>query len=392
MSSYIPFVNYSGEWSAARSLYPSAALYRIAIQSSQKTPSPPTGLKLWLDASVDALDNSPFGGNENYKSYFGAFPTSDRIASATFQMRPDPGVVNSFVGAVLNAALVRIPNPEWLSVPQLTYVDGVERNKINKLLAGSTQRWKAKANFKGKLILPIILTNQRQLNRKTERNSKIALATACVEASGADGVWVVDSSLNDQDATGNFETIRFPGVARFHQELIAAIPELKISIAGPYWALNLILWARGLASFAAVGVGKATRYRVPGGLLMRGVTRIAVPPLRRLVTRKPELKAWLSTAAQTVAKSDPSFAEFSSLLRQFPLLADEDTARSQIGKFYGEWIKRLDAMNPQSRSLALFQDFSAAYVLGKSLPDIPSEAGSARSPSRIAQQFMGNCL
>ena len=163
-------------------------------------------------------------------------------------MRPDPGVVNSFVGAVLNAALVRIPNPEWLSVPQLTYVDGVERNKINKLLAGSTQRWKAKANFKGKLILPIILTNEPQLNRKTERNSKIALATACVEASGADGVWVVDSSLNDQDATGNFETIGFPGVAEFHQELIAAIPELKISIAGPYWALNLLVgtWTRFL--------------------------------------------------------------------------------------------------------------------------------------------------
>ena len=123
---------------------------------------------------------------------------------------------------------------------------------------------------------------------------------------------------------------------------------------------------------------------------MRGVTRIAVPPLRRLVTRKPELKAWLSTAAQTVAKSDPSFAEFSSLLRQFPLLADEDTARSQIGRFYGEWIKRSDAMNPQAGHLPL-PGFFGCLRLGEIPTRHPSEAGSAEV-RHGSLQFMGNCL
>jgi hypothetical protein len=392
MSCHIPFVNFSGDWPAARIMYPSAALYRIALQSPAKTPSQLSGLKLWADAGVDALDNWPFENNENYRAYFKHFSNTERIATAAFQAHPDTGVVASFVESILNAVLGRISSPEWISVPQLPYVDRVERNKINKMLASSTQRWKAKANYKGKLILPIILTNQRQLNRKTERNSKISLAAACLDTSGADGVWVVDSSLNDQEAKGNFESIRFPGVVRFHQELSAAIPEGKIVIAGPYWALNLILWARGVASFAAIGVGKASRYRVPGGMLTKGINRVAVSPLRRLVTWQPELKGWLSTVLQTVAKGDPAFAEFSSLLKQFQLLGDDETARLQIGRFYGEWLKRLEATAPQSRSLALFQDFSAAYVLGKSLPDIPSETGPARSPSRIAEQFMGNCL
>ena len=392
MSCHIPFVNFSGDWSPARASYPNAGLYRIALQSPAKTPSPTSGLKLWADVGADALDNWPFDNNENYRTYFRRFSNTERIVSATFQARPDPTVVDSFVESILSAVLERISTPEWISVPQLTYVDGIERNKINRMLASSTQRWKTKANYRGKLILPVILTNQRQLNRKTERNSKISLAAACLDTSGADGVWVVDSSLNDQDAKGNFESIRFPGVVRFHQELSAAIPEDKINVAGPYWALNLILWVRGITSFTAIGVGKTSRYRVPGGMLTKGVSRIAVPPLRRLVTWKPELKGWLSTVLQTVAKSDPAFAEFSSLHKQFQLLADEATARLQIGKFYGEWVKRLEAAAPQSRSLALYQDFSAAYVLGKSLPDIPSENGPARCPSRLAEQFMGNCL
>jgi hypothetical protein len=392
MSYHIPFVNFSGDWRVARTMYPSAALYRIALQSPAKTPSIPSGVKLWVDAGTDALDNWPFENNENYRTYFRRFSNTDRIANAAFQARPDKNIVTSFVDSILSAVLERMPSPEWVSIPQMSYVDGVERNRINKMLADSTQRWKAKANYRGKLILPIILTNQRQLNKKTERNSKIALAAACLDTSGADGVWVVDSSLNDQDAKENFESVRFPGVIRFHQELNAALPQGKISVAGPYWGLNLILWGRGIASFAAIGVGKTSRYRVPGGMLKQGVTRIAIPPLRRLVTWKPELKSWLSSAQQTLARNDPSFAEFSSLIKQSQLLRDEETARLQIGKFYGEWLKRLEVTVPQSRSLALYQDFSNAYVLGKSLPDIPSETGPARSPSRIAEQFMGNCL
>lgn len=392
MSYHIPFVNFLRDWSVARTLYPNAALYRIAVQSPAKTPSPPSGLKIWADASVDALDNFPFQDNDNYRNYFRGFPTANQIANAAFQARPDTGVVTTFVDSILNAVFEKISNPEWISVPQLPYVNGTERNRINRLLAKSTQQWKTETKYRGKLILPVILTNQRQLNRKTERNSKISLAAACLDTSGADGVWVVDSSLNDQDAKGNFESVRFPGVVSFHQELNAAIPDGKTTIAGPYWALNLILWVRGIASFAAIGVGKASRYRIPGGIMTRGANRIVVPPLRRLVTRQPELRGWLSTVIQTVSKGDPSLAEFSALLKQFQLLADEETARLQIGRFYGEWLARLETTAPQSRALALFQDFSAAYVLGKSLPDIPSEAGPARVPSRIAEQFMGNCL
>jgi hypothetical protein len=338
------------------------------------------------------LDNWPFENNDNYRTYFSGFQNADRIASPSFHSNPSKPVVDSFVDAILEHALKQFPNPEWISVPQLSYVDGVERNKINRCLASSTGQWKAKTRYKGTLILPVILTNQRQSNRKTERNAKISLAVTCLDASGADGIWVVDSSLNDQEGKGNFESVRFPGLIRFHQELNAAMPGGKITIAGPYWALNLILWARGIATFFAMGVGKASRYRAPGGMLKQGTNRIAIPPLRRLVTRKPELKGWLSEVLGKIAGNDPSASEFSNLLKQFQVLADEDTARRQIGKFYRAWIERLENTPPQGRPLALFQDFSAAYVLGKSLHDIPSETGPARNPALIAEQLMGNCL
>jgi len=250
----------------------------------------------------------------------------------------------------------------------------------------------ARDGYKGKLILPVLLTNQRQMNKKTERNPKTSLAATCIDASRAEGIWVVDSSLNDQEAKGNFGSVRFRGVVDFHQELNAMLTHCNISVAGPYWGMNLVVWARGIVSFAAVGVGKAYRYHIPGGLLKQSSTKFALPSLRRLVVRKPILRSWLVGSLQKIAKSDPAYSEFSELVAQFGVLADEDMARHQIGRFYENWIRQLEAAPPQSRSLALYQNFSSAYVLGKSLSNIPSEEGPARSPSRIAEQFMRNCL
>jgi len=391
MSDYIPFVNSAGDQSTASSIYASANFFRIGLQSPEKTVSHfPTGSRLWLDASVDALHCWPMANNQSYRDYFANFATAAKISDPTFQGRPDKKIVAEFVNAVLDSALNRVANPEWVSVPQLPYLDGALRNKVNRLLADSAQTWRAKSSYRGKFILPIILTNQRQVNKKTERNSKIAQAVSCYESSGAAGIWVVDSSLNDQDGTGNFEQTRFPGIINFHQELSAKITTSSAIIAGPYWALNLILWARGLVHFPAIG--KGYQYYIPGGRLMKGVVRVALGPLRRLAIWSSDLKIWIENSLSRIPETDPAHHEFSTILRNFQVLSDEDQARLQVARFYNDWFNKLQATAPQGRALALYQDFSSAYVLGKSLKDLPSRGNQARSASRLAKQFMGNCL
>jgi hypothetical protein len=241
------------------------------------------------------------------------------------------------------------------------------------------------------LILPIILTNQRQLNKKTARNGNVDLAVSCLQFSGADGVWVVDSSLNDQDGTGNFEQERFPGIVKFHEELNAKIRPETITISGPHWGLNLVLWARGLTQFTAIGVGKAYQYHVAGGMLMKGVTRVALPPLRRLAAWSPDLKKWIEATLGKIPKNNPDHTEFLNLERHFSVLQDENQAHLQVARFYKEWFKKFEAIVPQGRALALYQDLSSAYVLGRSLKDLPKRE-HARSASKVAKQLMVNCL
>ena len=134
ITSHIPFVNFSGDWPAARSIYPNAELYRLALQSVPRTASIPASVATWVDAGVDALHNWPFANNESYGNYFNGIKNAALIADQNFQERPERAVVASFVGSVLASAQARAPSLKWLSVPQLPYVDGSGRNKINKLL------------------------------------------------------------------------------------------------------------------------------------------------------------------------------------------------------------------------------------------------------------------
>jgi hypothetical protein len=120
MSDYIPFVNSSNDWSVALSIYPDSTVFRIAIQSVDKTsPHMPDGSKLWVDAGVDGLHNWPFEKNAGYLSYFQQFPDAARIVHPSFHAKPDKKIAESFVSAVLDFALTRVPHAAWLTVPQL---------------------------------------------------------------------------------------------------------------------------------------------------------------------------------------------------------------------------------------------------------------------------------
>lgn len=394
---YIPFVHGRTDWPLVRSTFAHAAGCRITVQTiltdgRQQTDIP----KLWVDCGIDGLhsakiDDPEASGNQGYNGYISQFANFNRIADPQFQRRPDKSRVAAFVKAVLDRALDVAPNCAWLSVPQLPYVMSAERNKINRALAEATAEWKAREKFRGKLILPVVLVKARQTDKKTDRNPTVALALSCFEASSANGIWVVDSTLDDQDGVQDFENIRFPGLIRFQEELKSDLPPGTVAVAGPYWGLNLVLWARNLINLPAIGIGRSYRYYLAGGIQKEGNVRVAIPPLRRLAVWSPELRLWLESVLKKLPKSDPAHEDFALLLKNFELLQAKDYARRQIASFYKQWLEKLEDVQLPSRALTLYQDLSAAYVLGSALPALPSQE-KVKSPARIAKQLMVNCL
>jgi len=56
---------------------------------------------------------------------------------------------------------------------------------------------------------------------------RLKLAVSCFEASGADGIWVVDSTLDDHASLRKLENQRLPGIINFHEELNARLVKLR---------------------------------------------------------------------------------------------------------------------------------------------------------------------
>jgi hypothetical protein len=390
MAYYVPFVNSNEDWLSARQVYPDSVVYRVTMKSRAKmnwNSHPQT--KLWVDTEVDALHNWSKFGSQDFGTYFSNFTGAEKMADVNFWSKPDKTAVSNFVNAILSNVLDNVPSAEWLSVPQLPHLKGSDRNKVNRALAEATREWKSKKGFKGKLILPAIFINQGQLNNKTERNSKVSHVFTCFESSGADGLWVVDSSLHDQDGVGSFAK-RFRGILNLHEELGKKLPQRTITVAGPYWGLGLVLWARGLTQCAAIGVGGGYQYYIPGGhLLQSSKIRVALTPLRRQAVWSSELKTWIEDALKKIPKNDSANEQLSQLLKQFQILKDKKQARKQVALFYGGWLKKFEGIPLEGRALALYHDFSSAYVLGKTLKEIPDKV---KSPSRLAEQFMMMCL
>jgi hypothetical protein len=392
MAEHIPFVYNIKESAVLRKKYSDSVAVRLSLDTLGKVQAHlPSGPLRWLDPAIDGIDrwDRPQSVSDAYKLHISSFSEHDRITDSAFQRAPTKDHVRAFADSVLDRCVDSF-QPDWLSVPQLPLAPGSGRNKINRFLAVAASEWRTSRKFSGKFILPAIVTHIKQIKNKTERRKRIELIKRCYELSGAEGYWIVDSSLKDQEGAQPLENVRFPALIDFHQELNKAIVNASISVAGPYWGLNLILWVRGLVRFPAVSLGKSYQYHLPGGKLPPGSERVALPPLKRWAVASNHLESWLLDTLKRVPKTDPAHAEFVEITQNFSHLMTD--SREQVATFYKHWFDRLAATPEPGRALALFQDFSSAYVLGKSLRDLPRTEGSGRKPARVAKQFMVNCL
>jgi hypothetical protein len=372
-----------------RRLYTDSVLVRLSLETLDSVIDDlPAGTKLWVDPALDGLQDINGNPTNQYMDHVKRFEGYERISDPAFQASPAKNVVVDFVNAVMDACTRRSRKPQWTTIPQLPMVGDSSRNRINRELAKAAGQWKVHRSSSVKLILPIILTHQDQTRLKTKRKRPLSLAKSCYEAADADGVWVVEANMNDQGGSKPLDH-RFAAIVDFHKEMADELSPDWITIAGPYWGLNLILWARNLVRYAAISLGSGYRYYVPGSPLHRANERFALPPLRRWAVADSQLRPWLKESIGRIPPQENSRRELETLYRNYDVLAAD--WRLQVAGFYKRWFDEIESVPRNGRALALFQQFSSAYVLGRSLPEFKG-GGSARRPERVAQQLMMHCL
>jgi len=392
MASYIPFVNSQEDCQLLRQHYLDSSVVRVSLENIGTIGRQlPRQLPLWVDGAVDGYEHHLRKEKEAIPGYLKSIPGYEVLGHAGAVEKPDGKRVKEFVNALLDKCCRHKPKPLWLTIPQLPVVDSTGRNKMNSALAAATREWKSQSQFDGKLILPLIFSNKNQVYLKTKWRPRVDSARKWYAKAGADGVWVVDSSLSDQKGAGNYGN-RFASLVELHEYLRSSLPGETTIVAGPYWGMNLILWARGLCDHPAICLGTGYQYHISGGFKRRGKIKVALPPLRRLAVASPQLKGWFDDALCLVDHGDDAYGEFSSLRIYYDSLLTPSASKGQIAKFYREWIDEIDQIPHAGRSLALYQDLSSAYVLGRQLPTLPPSGSFARRPEKVAQQLMLNCL
>ena len=400
MAAHIPFVNTRKDVEILKSFYSDSKIARVSLESIGKTKTKlPQNIALWLDAGIDGYEHHLKKMTDPLPAYLKAFKEHEALSNSAVIKKPDSTKIKLFVNSIMTECLKY--DPMWITVPQLPMAENTSRNKINSLLSKAAFQWKLDNQYDGDLILPIIFTNQKQLNNKTTWRPTIDAAIKRYHTSGAIGIWLVDSDLSDQQGTGTFKN-RFPALIQLHEYLRKELKSAKI-IAGPYWGLNLILWAKGLSDYPAISLGTGYQYYLAGTPFRhKGKSRVAIPPLKRWAVASPELREWLGDAIKILNSKDKVVSNLHQVQSEIQhllgkshnslSLLDEDSNRKQVAEFYKKWLNDIEETPSIGRTLALYQDFSSAYVLGKQLPILPPSGTSARRPERVAEYFMLNCL
>jgi hypothetical protein len=347
--------------------------------------------KLWLDAGVDSLENG-ITADQTINSYFTNIDGHEVLTQRVIGQKVDNGAIEQFVGNLLDKC--RSYKPLWISVPQLPFTLDKVDNSINRSLAKASEKWNDSQKSRSKLILPVILTHQDQVNYADNRKKIARLTSSLLDLSNADGIWVVERSMADTSGSQTLGRKRIPNTIKLHEELMNVVSGLEVRLAGPYWGTNLILWVRELITHPAIGMGKGFQYYSPGGHIMRGRTKIAIPSFLRTATVSNQLNTEFRKMIRSLPSRDPLSVELQELHQNMSkYLSDESIARKQIASFYVKWLQRLESLPEGGRALALYQDFSSAFVAGRRVSvKLPKAEKSARSPGQVAEQFMLHCL
>lgn len=400
----IPIVNGNQDCRLVSKYYANCQIVRLPLDraadlSKQLGP----GVQRWIDPCVDGLQRST-GLTDDYTNYIAGLKNGHRIRKDGLSGQCSDTEVAEFVSDLMSRAMAVLP--AWVTIPQLPFLSTPDRGrqKLNKQMAMAVDAWKSRSGASVKLVLPVILCERDVLNKKTEwRNKVIASVKQSLQQCHADSIWVVNSELEDEHGSQPNELLRLPGLVRFHGELLDALQGGYAVLAGPYWAMNVVLWARGLIDRPVIGVATGFKYHISGGIARTANDRIALAPLLRRA-EVAGLNTWLQqtqqillsnvTPAAAVQGMGASFgqaaAEFASLSRQLGRLRGE-LAREQVAAFYRDWLDRLERTAPSMRALALHQEMSSAHVVGRIVGELP-EANTPRDAGRLARQYMLSCL
>jgi len=356
----------------------------------------------WVDPAIDGLhylvqareqDKPKWreARDKKWQRWLGQFVDVEAISDPRFVEKPDKSTVHTFVRRILDECATK--SPRWISVPQLPHAEGTGRNRINRMMADATATWYSDSPFSGRLVVPAILTHQDQLSTKVARTARIKASASSFQRAKAHGIWIVDQSLNDSKGSNVLRNTWLPNLVSLHEELLKALPHAEILVGGPYWAINLVVWARGLITRPGISLGTSYRYYASGGIYSGPPSvRVAIPPIRQRVRVGPELGRWLDKAIGVDALDNRVRDELRSLRHRLPSLNDRLVAQRQVADFYRKWLDTLASVPRAGRAMALYQDFSTAYVVGRMLPQLPRAEGTARHRGRVAETFMLSCL
>lgn len=391
MTSCVPFVFNAQEYEDCAVYYPESPFIHIPLFNIDKVIGrhKTTQNKLWVDTGIYFCHYGSKGMELDVKfpKFLKRFDVNQCLFDIQFIKNPDKNILQKITYKLLDEC--QFYNPKWISIPQLPIVDGAERNKINKLFASQSHDWKVKRKSDAQLIVPILFTSSRQYKGKAKWKAKLATVVTAYNEARANGVWVVDTSLDDQSGSEPNQK-RFHEFDEFHAEL-RGLFESSTIIAGPYWGLNIVLWAKGRCNCPAVAMRPSPKYYIPGlRITQQASNRIAIASLRRLAVTSREVHGWLQKSLQVIPKENKYYKQIDDLVKNYSLLMEPKAARKQVLQFYSDWLNELESVDAEGRSIALYQDFSAAFVAEKKIfPKMPPEMKKTQSTSK---QYMLLCI
>lgn len=393
MPSFIPFVSSRKDCAPLSEHYGDADIVRVSVYDFKRVRSGlPETARVWLDPAIDGVHELLTGGKRDtaWKDWLNTRVRAAKLIDSSFVKDPSKEAAGGITVACLDACASA--NPAYISVPQLPSIDDASRNKLNRLMAQAAEQWFSHGTHRPKSVFPVVFTDQCQTVPKQNRDKKLRTAIEAFEASGAQWLWVADVSLDDAAATTTVRDRRIPAMLVFLENLRKALAQQTRVIIGPFWGLNLLAWARGLADTVALTPGGSYRYYLSGGFPRKPAHRVAVEPIRQQVIVTPGLRRWVKQIC-SLERLDPLLRNYFRDLQSEPaILRSEDAGRMQVAEFYRKWFDRLEGASKEMRAMSLFQDFTSAFAIGQGLPRIHGVTGAAGSPGRVAEAFMMNCI